>query len=371
MKNHELMPLLKERGQVCISIILPTHRFAPERKADAEELKKDIEEVKRFLKHHYSPGAYQPLLPRLDEAAASIALNPNKGGVGLFVSPNSSQVVEFHFPVKGKVVVSKSFALRDLLYHAGFSREYYVLEISEKVVRLFKGVIDKLEEIKDDHFPSKYEELYEYAVPARGSSYTGQANLKGFEKDKSVVEETRLRGFLRQVDEQLSRYVLEETPLVLVGAEKDISCFKALTRHQQHIIAGIGGNHMYSSDHELAQLVWPKVNAYIREEKQGLIRTFAEKVGQGMGVGGLDQVWQAAREGRGWKLLVEKDFSQPAFIGRETGALYLEAPQAFNQAVTDAVEEVVETVLGKNGEVIVLENDLLQAFGRIALITRY
>ena len=44
-----------------------------------------------------------------------------------------------------------------------------------------------------------------------------------------------------------------------------------------------------------------------------MILKFREMVGQGLGVTGIQDIWTAVMEGKGWTLIVEKDFKVPGF----------------------------------------------------------
>ena len=70
---------------------------------------------------------------------------------------------------------------------------------------------------------------------------------------------------------------------------------------------------------------------------------------------GMENVWKAATEGRAFKMLVEKEYNRSAFITQEV----------------DTVNEIMSTVLEKDGRVLIVEKDTLKDFKRIALLTRY
>ncbi len=75
--------------------------------------------------------------------------------------------------------------------------------------------------------------------------------------------------------------------------------------------------------------------------------------------------------GRGKLLLVEQDYHAPGRLA-ETGLLLLPAadPNA-PDVMSDAVDEVIEMVLSKGGEVVFVENGQLAPHQRIALVLRY
>jgi hypothetical protein len=58
-------------------------------------------------------------------------------------------------------------------------------------------------------------------------------------------------------------------------------------------------------------------------------------------------------------------------VGIDDNQLYLDAPAVLHHIVTDAVDDLIEMVLEKNGRVTFVDNDMLKDYNRIALITRY
>lgn len=111
---------------------------------------------------------------------------------------------------------------------------------------------------------------------------------------------------------------------------------------------------------------------YLDQEKAKLINDFKEKKGEGRSITGLQNIWKAVTEGRGFKLLVEKDYSHRGFVNDNNEyQLSLGAPHDDHYVLTDAVNNIIEMVLKKNGEVVIFDNDTLKAYVRMALITRY
>ena len=97
-----------------------------------------------------------------------------------------------------------------------------------------------------------------------------------------------------------------------------------------------------------------------------------KKIGEHLGISGIQEVWQAAKEGRAFKLLVEKDFRKPGFVAKDAYKLFfLRPPQNSHKILADAVDDIIEMVLEKNGQVFFTDNDALKDYQRIALITRY
>ena len=86
---------------------------------------------------------------------------------------------------------------------------------------------------------------------------------------------------------------------------------------------------------------------------------------------GIENVWKGANEGRGLRLLAEKDYDCPAFI---SGKKELRLDPSSNRGdgkFSNAINGIINIVLEKNGELIVTGRSSLDNYGKIALINRY
>jgi len=363
--------LRNEKGNICITIIVPTHRFSAERKSDKSEINRAVENAKQLLNDKYPAAETKALQRRMDELFNSLNWTHGRVGLGLYISPAIHLAVPFSFPVQEKVMVSDHFELRELLYAENYADPYFVLLLTEHGGQLYNGTGDTLFEVKDKHFPSRHRDDYEYAKPVRSSSYAGHAHVKTFEKDKTELETTRSRDFLRKIDKSLHTLLVDDTPLVVLGVRKELALFNEISKHRRNIIGSIPGNYSHNNEKELADIAWPVVRSHWENKRQDLVKEFEERIGEKRGVSGLQDVWAAAHEGKALQLLVEKDYRRPAYLGENEFHLYLHAPQTPHRVLADAVDELIETVLDKNGQVYFVENDILKDHQRIALITRY
>ena len=369
--GEELLTMQKEKGKICVSIIVPTHRLSPERRVDKLEVERALDNARQFLQFRYTEPQIKPLLQALDELYKEIDFTHNSDGLGLYVSPNIKFSVQFPFPVEEKVMVGDNFELRDLLYKVNYANPYFVLLLTEKRVRLFEGIWGEINEIKDKNFPKEYKEEYIYNPPSQSTSYAGYSHVKGFEKDKSELEAIRFKDFFRHTDKLLNDYLVNNTPLILLGVEKELAWFENISVHKKNIIGKITGSYNYSNPTQLADMAWPVMRSHLDNERVQLIKEFTEKIGEHLGISGIQEVWQAAKEGKAFKLLVEKDFRSPGFVDKDAYRLYLRPPQTPHKVLADAVDDIIEMVLEKNGQVFFTDNGMLKDYQRVALITRY
>lgn len=367
----DLRTLQNEKGNICVSIVIPCHRLSPERRIDRLEAKKSIEKAGQLLHHKYSEKGTEPLLKTMDELFETIDFTHQLDGIGLYVSSNVNLLVRYPFPVEEKVIAERNFGIRDLLYWINYSEPYYVLMLTKNGVRFFEGEWEDLNEVKDGHFPKEYMEEYIYNPPSRGTSYSGNSQVQNFERDKSVLEEIRFKDFFRHVDELLNGQLAANKPLILLGTEKEQSWFEKISAHKKNIIAKLSGSYNYSNEKQLGDIAWPLMLSHLQDQRRQLVKEFQEKIGQGLGITGIQDIWSAVQEGKAFKLLVEKDYKSPGFLTENEYHLYIRPPKKRHKVLSDAVDDIIENVMEKNGHVFFVDNGILKDYNRMALITRY
>jgi len=356
--------MVNDRGETCISIIVPTHRLALEWKNDRTEILRGQLAANALLRKELVNFSSD-----IDSLFQQIEFDQKKEGVGIFVSPHVKRLVNFPFPVTKKIRVSKSFHLQDLIYIENYAVSYYLLHLSKKEIHLFKGALDNLEEIRDENFPKEIKDTYEYNKPSRSNSGSGYAHIKEVERDKSILNQLRLKKIFQVTDKLLSKYIARaEVPLLLCGPMKDLSIYKSVTKHLDNIITTMSDNSKGSSMHDLGVLAWLQMKSFTDQQKLKAIDILKEGLGEGVATCGIENVWSAAQEGRGRLLLVEKDYEEVGYITKENKLLF-----KYTQGTghCDAVNETINEVLKKNGEVMVVEKGTLQDYAKIALMLRY
>lgn len=263
--------------------------------------------------------------------------------------------------LKERVIVDEDFFTRDLVFALNRTPRYWTLVLSEKPTRLFEGTRDDLIEAQDGGFPMTHE------GPGGEQSLPG-----GFGIRKSAYRDERHRQFFRQVDSALKPFLADDPlPLVVVGVDRYLAFFNEVASHKDSILTTLTGSHDKTSPHELGKLVWPLVKANLAEERQQVFSDLERAIGERKYVSTVGEVWRLANKGRSRLLLVEEDFHYPARVD-ETGRHLMPADDATApDVIDDAVDEIIETVLRKQGQVVFMDNGQLEAHQRIALILRY
>ncbi|HEX6891101.1 MAG TPA: hypothetical protein VF141_10410 [Chryseolinea sp.] len=370
MNTSDIDMMLAEKGNPCISMIIPTARLTRERMENPQLIERAVLRARQLLANSTWPNEkIVAMNGTLDSIRDRIGYIRFQEGLAIFISPNVFKIELLPFPVKEKVMLGKNFEVRDLIYFSQFLKPYYLVALSKKRVRLFKGSGHDLQEIINDDFPKQYVEEYEYAMPSIGSS---SGALKDFERDKSILQETRQKSFLKQADDTLKKYMKDDTPLFVAGVGEELANFSHLSHHVKKIAGKIAGNYDVDAVHPLAESAWEQIKKMIKTSQDELLLRLQENFGKQLAVDGMRNVWKAAKEGKGLTLLLEKDYQVTGYCDPLNDShLYLTRPPGKYEAIMDAADEVISVVKEKGGNVVIVENGQLKEYEHVAMILRY
>ena len=361
MNRHDLKLLQTATGYPALTITLPTHRTAPDNRQDPIRLRNLADDASNRLLGEFTKRDIEPLLARLGQLVESIDHRANLDGLALFVNHEFARAFSLPFPLKERVVIDEKFAVRDLVYALNRSPRYWVLVLGEKPTRLYEATRETLVEITEGGFPLTH------------TGPGGEAPLPGgFGIRKSAYRDERHRQFFRQVDAALRSFLLKDPlPLVMVGVDRFRAFFNEVSDHKDAILTSVTGSHSKTSAHKLGELVWPPTRQALAESRKKYLAELEQAIGERKFVSTIGEVWRLAQEGRGRLLLVEEDYHAPARIDKS--GLHLEKADdpATPDVLDDAVDEVIQTVLEKQGQVVFVDNGALEQHRRVALVLRY
>ncbi|MBE2202392.1 MAG: hypothetical protein IAE79_27520 [Anaerolinea sp.] len=361
MNRHDIFLLQQVSGYPALTLTLPTHRTTPDNRQDPIRVKNLVTQAANRLLGEFSKRDIEPLLARLEKLAGDIDYRYTLDGLVLFVNHDFARSFQTPFTLPERVIVDDTFFTRDLVFAMNRTPRYWTLVLSEKATRLFDGTRDILLEIQEGGFPMVH------TGPGGEQPLPG-----GFGVKKSAYRDEYQRKFFREVDAALKPFLVDDPlPVAVVGVDRSLAFFNEITAHKSAILTTLTGNHDKTSAYDLGQLVWPLIKRSLHEQRQERLAELDKAVSEQKYVSTVGEAWRLANEGRGRFLLVEEDFHFPARLD-ETGMHLLPAadPTA-PDVMDDAVDELIETVLRKQGQVVFMENGQLAAHQRIALILRY
>lgn len=360
MNRHDINHLMQYNSAPALTITLPTHRTAPENRQDRIRLANLVSQAREMLLASFERGQAEAVLSRLEPLVQSVNLRQTLDGLVILASATHASKYYLPFSVPERVHVSDSFLLRDLVFAINRHTRYWVLVLSEKPTRLLEGTRDTLIEIQEGGFPMVHE------GPGGAQALPG-----GFGIQKSAYRDEMHRQFFRQVDGAFQPFVRDDPlPLVLVGVNRYLSFYREVSTSQEMILTTLNGSHDKTPLPRLAKRVWPLVEQAMGEKRKEYLADLSRAVGERKSGSTMEHVWRLANEGRGRLLLVEENYHFPGRLD-ETGINLLPAGPGDMAAIPDAVDDVIETVLSKGGQVVFVPDGALEEHQRIALITRY
>ncbi len=260
MNRTELELLQSQRGHPALSILVPTHRTAPQDQEDPIRLKNLTAQATERLLAEFPRHEVEPLLARLDALIGQIDPRKTLDGLALYVNGDMSRLFYLPFAPGERFVIDESFAVRELLLALNASPRYWVLVLGNHATRLFEGWRDTLTLVGGDRFPI-----------GNGGEPRDKPLPVGYGIEKSKQRAERDRQYLHEVDAALNAVAATHPhPLVVVGTERWLSGFRQVSRHADRVVATVTGNHARTPVHELAKLVWPLVqNPSISQDAPG------------------------------------------------------------------------------------------------------
>lgn len=371
MKNNRISPELKslinEKSGLCVSMIIPLHEIPSFKKLDSIVVDHAINKLRAQMEPAYDQQIVNEFIEKVKYLKDDVRNINGVKGLGVFMSEKVFHTETFPFDVKERVHVGPSFEVRDVLYKQLFLKEYYVLSLTGHVVRLYKGQAWELTEIEDHNFPAEFIET-EFAIPVLENQ--GDNASKTMKRHKSEIMESP-KAFFNVLDKKLLDYVNEQGILVITGVEKELSAFETSTSYPERIKCKVPGNYENGSSLELGKICYDAVKGYQTKSEKKIVESLAELFGRQLVAIGIQDVWRNAKSGKGNVLVVERDLSLPGFVTDDEYHLWLSPPLDNHRIVTDTVDDVIETVIEKNGDVVFVENGTLKEYNGIAMITRY
>ena len=358
MNRQDILELQRHRSDPSLSILLPTHRTSPDNKRDPILLKNLVTEASDRLVERLGKRDAAPMIRELEAQVAAVDLRRTLDGMAIFVNAEHAGVYLLPVPLSPRVVIDDTFATRDLVFAMNRSPRYWVLALSERPTRLFEGVRDTLVEVRDGGFPMVHENPEaEEPLPEM--------------TERSKLEQAWHRQFFRAVDQALAAFTkADPLPVCVVGVERWLAYFKTVTGHKD-IAVTLTGNHDQTPPHELAKLTWPAVSDALASRRRRALDTLDAAIGAQRFASGLGEAWRRAQEGRGQLLLVERNYHQAARFDEAGNQLHLLAADDPGVNMADAVDNLIELVLAKQGDVVFVDDGALEGHGRVALTLRY
>lgn len=306
ISTQALHHLTEVHGDHCVSIYLPTHPSGGKTAEDPIRLKNLAAHAARELRRvGCAADAVDDVLSTVTSLQDDHAFWAHQGhGLAVFATRERTWTYRLPAPVDELVVVADRLHIKPLLPGVSSGESFYVLALSQNVVRLLHGSRYSVHELALDEIPASLAIALRFddrepQLHSHSALRTGTGHVAATFHGQGVGKDTRsddLDRFLAAVDAGVRKLVDDRAAVVLAGVEHVVARYRKLTRHPRVVRGEIGGNPERLRAEELHDRAWPLVqplfDAAQREARERILDG-SEPTRTTL----TDVVW-AARDGR-------------------------------------------------------------------------
>ncbi|GAA2143988.1 hypothetical protein GCM10009844_17010 [Nocardioides koreensis] len=335
LRARDVADLAVSTGYPCISVLLPTEPARRMTPADLGRLQALVAEVDQELQEHGVTSRAR-LLRKLADQMRRSAAQPTYRALAIYVSLAVSRAFRLPQPVPSRVVVEPTFATRALVSALHRMPPHVVLDLQPTGADL-------------------------YAAADGGLRPVGRCTPE------------RTSAHLREVDRMLGDYRAEHPgPLVLAGSPHLLDHFCGLSRNLDRLAGRVApGDQQTVLDLALASA--EAVESYLRTRREDALDQLDHALRHRPVdvASGIDRCWRSLQVRAPGMLLVEEGYTSPGASRELSGAgSGTRRGEAGAGLVHDLVDDLMEQVVLRGGQLALVRDGELTAHDRIALISR-
>ena len=356
--NTKLNELKKIVSDNCVSIILNTHRTAPDNKKDVITLKNLIKEAEDRLLESVDKKVAQAIVESLTKLESEIDHSHNLESLMLFVNVENGVAEYMRLPVAvtDRVIIGDTFATRDLLRSMHLNSSYYVLVLSQQKVRLIQAFND--ESIKEftKPFPIENTELY----------------TTGFENTNSTRQNTLAAEYFNRIDKEVNE-IRRSNPLPVLICAEDVNYHEYLKiADQKHSIyeVHLNGNRLEEKAGAIVKEAWSVLKDHVVQTNNDRKSELDKAVGTGRFLSDVNDISRAINEGRIKTLFIQQGLFQPAVMEGDFIQL-IDNNETKEGMIDDIYDELIEFNMNHGGDAVFLPEGSLDEFNGFGAITRH
>lgn len=356
--KEKLQKLANEKSTPCVTISLNTHRTHPDSDKDAILLKNLLKKAENRVIEDYGKRPAARLLERIAKIGNEIDVRCNLDSLHIFLSDNTQEIIRITWPIaEDRVYIDEMFDLRALIKAYNRTEEYLVLLMSRSAVNLYHAMNDTIvDEIKNDNFPITDSPWF-------------LAN--GAERSNAKLIDDIHKEFFNRMDKDVVK-VAEETGLkcVVICLEENYSYLHEVADRPDIYLGYAPIDYNNTKEHQIAKQAWECIQKIQKKRRSDAIEEVKESVSQGLMITDLQEIYQAAIDGRGDLLVVYEDFSQPVLMMDERTFKLVDDPNA-PDVIDDITSTIAWEVMSKGGRVFFTCQDEMKDLGNIIMKTRF
>ncbi len=382
LTNDDLELLAHHREEPCVSVFAPLRRGGPEKKQNTIRLKNMFREVEKQLdeaglRHKEQQQLLEPARGLMD---GMHVWKQDSDGLAVFISPELFRYYRLPAHFQELAVVSDQFHIKPLLPLLTGDGRFYVLALSQKEVRFLQCTHHSLRELELRGVPTSLQEALKFdydeehlqfhsGVPARGRRGGAVFHAQADDSDRAVHKKN-VRMFLEQLESGVSEMLSgQKAPLVLAGVPEIRALYREVNHYGNLVEDGIDGSPDRVKSEELQQKAWEIVQPRFEQAKEQAVAAYRRFAGTDRASDDLNEVLEAAAQGRVEVLLTDLDRHEWGRFDPERGFIYLHYRQEGGDE--DLLDWAAVHTLLHGGTVFALQTDQMPDGAEVGAVYRY
>ena len=356
--KEKIIKLGEDTCEPSLTISFNTHRTRPDIEQDRLVLKNLLSEAQVQTIGKFGENKCESLLQKISQVLDGINFDQSLESMHIFVSEDTQEIVKTTWPVnQNSIYISNKFALRALIDADSQDIEYLVLVLSQGGAVLYEAKNDSIiTEITNEGFP----------FPE--TSYTTENNEQASDSEK---KDNLVREYFNNVDKALVKICKKsDLKCVVIATEDNYSRLMQVADVPKMYLGYAPIDYNKCQAHEIVKQSWKIIQKFKSEKKDALLTEIELAIPSGNVYTDLNEIYQAAIEGRGDILMVNQEYVQPVKMTSERTFELAEDTKAVDTN-GDIVNAISFAVIKNKGKVYFTSAQELVKYGDIVLKTRY
>lgn len=386
LSESDLNELLADREPPALTIYLPTHRPNDQADADRIQFRASLERARELLVERDDAARLTEELEEVEPLARDTEFwRQQADGFALFLAPGFRRAFRLSTDVPELTMVGDAFHLLPLIERLQDPARYWVLELAQERVRLWKGDAEGASRLNPEALPVDLRDALEVEFERDVMMVLTRKETDGSHGDHGrggVMpvfhghgergpgrEERLLRQYCRRLDDALNEVLGESrAPVILAAVEENQAVYREASRTELLTEEGIEANVQYWSPEEVHGAGWPIARSQAQEIVDRALEIWERAGGSGKAESDVANLSHLVAQGRIRLLMAEKGRRVWGRRDPETGNVEFareggEDPDAESVEILDAL---ARGVLRHGGTVLPLSGQRMPAGGGAA-----
>jgi hypothetical protein len=369
--------LVASEAQPALSLYLPTHSAGREIRQDPIRLKNLLARAgEQLAATRRGPAIEELLAPAARLVEDDAFWQHQQQGLAIFLAPGFARIHALPIAVAEELVLGTHFHIKPLLPLTEDGGRFWLLTISARRTRLYRGSRAQLRETTGLDLPqdvaairgeSEYQEGYNAAPAGR---HGGLAKAQAFGPAPDEMRKTELVELLHRVAAAVEPEIKRNpAPLILAASPEIRGHFREIAGWKELLSDGIDENPDALREEELHRAAYALMDERRRRARAAAVERLNSRLGTGQAATKPADIVRAARYARIDTLFLCGD---EHLWGRfDEGADRIVAHQSPLAGDTDLLDYAALMTLRQGGRVMLVDRRALPPPGLAAAILRY